>query len=270
MQTATAPARPNPWLAAVLSLAATGVGQLYCGRTWRGSVLFASWLVLLPAQALAARLEPSTTALTTLLVLPALFLAGLWIWGGVDAWRLARRSPARPAPSPLATALLLLVGCAYPFAAVDTARSLGFQAYLMAGDSMHPTLREGDRILANGAVDYSRRDPQRFEVVVFESPTDARRSWVKRVVGLPGETVELRDGALLVDGVEQRTPFLHAHEGAQMAPRRVPPDTVFVLGDSLGRSRDSRHFGSVSREALRGAVQYVLLPRGGWTRFGHL
>jgi signal peptidase I len=117
----------------------------------------------------------------------------------------------------------------------------------VAGSSMTPTLQNAHRLLIDRTA-FLFRGPQRWEVVVFRSPQDARRLCVKRVVGLPGETISLVDGDVLVDGQHARSPYDIGYEfryGDNPKVRgdvRLGPTEYIVLGDNAAISDDSRNW----------------------------
>jgi signal peptidase I len=143
--------------------------------------------------------------------------------------------------------------------------------YRIPSGSMLDTLRPGDRVLVNRVV-YHLRDPQRGDVIVFNYPQDPDVVFIKRVVGLPGDLLEVRDGRLLVNGRRAAEPYVHRSRGradptlAQAAiagstlhdpwslaePYRVPAGNYFVMGDNRTDSDDSRDWGTVPRTAIVG------------------
>jgi signal peptidase I len=118
-------------------------------------------------------------------------------------------------------------------------------AVKIGSDSMAPTLRRGDTALLD-KITLRVRDPRREDVVAFRSPQDGELT-VKRVVGVAGDTVELRDAVLYVNGTEVDEPGIDiaADDGTWYGPVTVPPDTVFLMGDNRANSIDSRAFGAV-------------------------
>ena len=120
----------------------------------------------------------------------------------------------------------------------------------ISGESMLPTLRDGQWVRAS-RVTLRRRSPQRFDVVRFEAPVDGLRFDVKRVVGLPWEEIELRDGALYVDGRAVDSEIT----GGGDAKWSTGEAEYVMLGDNRAHSTDSRRYGVVNRRALRGTIK---------------
>ncbi|MHC4250288.1 MAG: signal peptidase I [Planctomycetota bacterium] len=136
-----------------------------------------------------------------------------------------------------------------------------FQVSVVSGHSMDPSLEPGDRLVVD-KLSYRWRRIRRFDVVVFECPTQRGVDYVKRVVGLPGETVELRGGELYVDGELVGQEFDHVDDLGSYPPVGVPEGEYYVLGDNRPRSKDSRSFGPVAREHFRGVVRLRVYPLG--------
>ncbi len=144
-----------------------------------------------------------------------------------------------------------------------------FQAFWIPSDSMVPTLEKGDRVLVN-KLSYRLHDLNRGDIVVFKAP-DAAQSGiadlVKRVVGLPGEEIEGRDGSIFVtDGVTGETSLLeepYLPEGTvskEFDPVGVPAGAMFVLGDNRLLSKDSTVFGPVTQDDIVGRVFVRIWP----------
>ena len=135
--------------------------------------------------------------------------------------------------------------------------------YLIRGRSMEPSYRSGDLLLV-GPV--GRGAPARGDVVVLRDPREPDAHDLKRVVGLPGESVRLADGSLYVDGAHLAEPYLGGLPASLGLERRewtLPGDRFFVLSDNRARGIDSRDFGPVRRAAILGKVwRRVWPPRG--------
>jgi signal peptidase I len=150
--------------------------------------------------------------------------------------------------------------------------------YRIPSSSMEPTLHcarpatgceahFSDRVLANRLV-YHFREPRRGEIVVFKTPPLARLrcgaggTFVKRLIGLPGEHLSERNGYVYVDGKRLAEPYIHADRRDQEAPRSwtVPKGDYFFMGDNRRESCDSRMWGPVPRANLIGEVFFVYWP----------
>lgn len=139
------------------------------------------------------------------------------------------------------------------------------------GASMEPTFYNGEYILTNKVM-YKMRQPKRGDVVIFKSPRNKEVDYIKRIIGLPGETVELKDNAFYVNGQKVEEPYLepgveifggsYLEEGQEVT---VPPDMYFVSGDNRPHSADSREFGPIPIEDVIGVaiLRYWPFPKAG-------
>lgn len=157
--------------------------------------------------------------------------------------------------------------------------------FRVEGASMYPTLASGEYLIVNRLVylrvDAERlarivpfwkaapadespraaaRSPQRGEVVVFNYPLDPTKDFVKRVVGLPGELVEVRAGTVYIDGAPLPEPYLRRTDHSSAAPLRLGPEEYYVIGDNRPSSNDSRSWGAVPAELILGKVWVVYWP----------
>jgi len=137
------------------------------------------------------------------------------------------------------------------------------QAFYIPSGSMLPTLQEQDRVLVN-KLSYRFGDVDRGDLIVFRGPDQAPgevKDLIKRVVGLPGETVEARDGQVLVDGQVIDEPYLgDGITTGPLEPQTVPPGHYWVMGDNRGNSKDSRFFGAVDEDLIIGKAFVRVWP----------
>ncbi|HET9323497.1 MAG TPA: signal peptidase I [Gaiellaceae bacterium] len=181
-------------------------------------------------------------------------------------------------PQPWRVAIDWVVTIAGAVAIVLAIKAWVVNPYRIPSSSMEPTLhcagaglgctaRFSDRVLANRFI-YHFTDPARGDVVVFHTPERARQdcgaggTFVKRIVGLPGETWEMRGGYVFIDGKRLQEPYVPdtRRAGDTLEPRRIPPHQYFVMGDNRSASCDSRVWGTLPRRNLIGKVFAVYFP----------
>jgi signal peptidase I len=138
------------------------------------------------------------------------------------------------------------------------------QAFYIPSDSMNPTLVQQDRVLVN-KLSYHFHDVHRGDIVVFKRPPGENdptiKDLIKRVIGLPGDTIEGRDGQILIDGQALKEPYTAKNSPmADFTPRKVPPGHYFVMGDNRGNSKDSRVFGPISKSLIVGRAFIRIWP----------
>jgi signal peptidase I len=142
-------------------------------------------------------------------------------------------------------------------------RATVVQAFWIPTTSMTPTLKVNDRLLVD-KVSFQVREIQRGEIIVFERPAKLQEDFkdlIKRVVGLPGDTVEGRDGAVFVNGKKLAEPYLPSGLATNdFPPQQVPIDNYFVMGDNRENSWDSRYWGTVERKLVVGKAIVRVWP----------
>ena len=136
-----------------------------------------------------------------------------------------------------------------------------FQPVKVEGTSMAPLLTDQERIFINKVV-YRFEPIERGDVVVFWYPLDRSKSFIKRVIGLPGETIEIRGGRLYVNAKELGEPYVPAMylDGSNYGPVQIPVGNYFVMGDHRDSSNDSRVFGPVPRQYIYGKAVFAYWP----------
>lgn len=131
--------------------------------------------------------------------------------------------------------------CAFALAVfIDT--FLIVNAQIPSG-SMENTIMPGDRIFGNRLA-YISKDPERFDIIIFRYPDDETQLFIKRVIGLPGETVEIRDGFIYINGSDEPLEDVNIKEPmtGSFGPYKVPEGSYFVMGDNRNNSLDSRYW----------------------------
>jgi signal peptidase I len=285
--------RRRPWIAVVLSLVLPGLGHFYAGRPGAAALRY----LLAGAAAVASLMLVASLPLGAW-SFPLAVAVGLatYAWIALDARRVAvTASPDYRLRSynRWYVYVALIVGCAL---AGDVVRSsfspAGLRPYRISSGAMEPTLLIGDWI-------FVLEGPQAATnlghgaIVVFEAVDEPGLEEIKRVVGLPGDTVAMRDNVLYRNGVTVSAPYVRTGSGPDRTdpkmgawqtahlvsrdatgyhptigtwgPLLVPPDSVFVLGDNRDRSYDSRYYGFVAVRRIRGRPSHVYysFDRGG-------
>ena len=160
-------------------------------------------------------------------------------------------------------------------------RTFCVQAFKIPSGSMEPTLLIGDHLLVNKMLYgirlpgmthpiFTIREPERGDIVVFKYPRDETRDFIKRLIGLPGDKIEIRNKRLYVNGVLQADryaqwidPTIYPHDNRQFGPRdnfgpyTVPAGHYFFMGDNRDNSHDSRFWGTVARDKLVGKAMVI-------------
>jgi len=142
------------------------------------------------------------------------------------------------------------------------------QSFLVEGSSMEPSLYHGQRLFVE-KVTYHFREPSRGEVVVFRYPGDQRRKFIKRIIGLPGDEITIKNGLLYINGLRMDENYINGptygtYSAPTFGPVLVPKGHYFVLGDNRRNSDDSRYpdVGFVPRKNLLGRALFIYWPLG--------
>ncbi|HEU0291659.1 MAG TPA: signal peptidase I [Anaerolineales bacterium] len=135
------------------------------------------------------------------------------------------------------------------------------------GFSMNPTLQNGEYILVNRLA-YKTGQPERGDIIVFSYPADEGQDLIKRVIGLPGETVTIGDGVVTINGQELQEPYI-AQDPVYFGEWKVPEGYLFVLGDNRNDSRDSHQWGLLPLENVIGKSVLIYWPPAEWKIINH-
>jgi signal peptidase I len=136
-----------------------------------------------------------------------------------------------------------------------------YQPVRVEGTSMQPELRDQDRLFIDKFF-FRFEKITRGDVVVFHYPRDPEKSYIKRVIGLPGDTVAIRQGRVFIDNQPIDEPYVprRYRDTRSMGEMVVPPDEYFVMGDHRSISSDSRDFGPVDRDLIYGKATFIYWP----------
>ena len=173
-------------------------------------------------------------------------------------------------PMSWARSILSIILMVAAVAAVTIAlRTFVFVPYEIPSGSMEDTIMPGDMIFSE-KITYHTRQPERGDIVTFKDPIVAGRTLIKRIIATEGQTVDLIDGHVFVDGIELEEPYVGTDESRPLAktavgidiefPYTVPEGYVWVMGDNRESSQDSRYFGAVPVSSITGRAAVVYWP----------
>jgi signal peptidase I len=174
-----------------------------------------------------------------------------------EDWRATARGIAREI---VETAVLTLV--------IFFVVRLGFQNFRIEGQSMQPNMHDGQFLIVNKLV-YYLHPPERGDIVIFHSPENPRKDFIKRVIGLPGEEVDIRDGQVFVDGMALQETYISQPSSRSFGPQVVGDFEYFVLGDNRNNSSDSRSWGMLDGNAIIGKAWISYWPPQYWGLVPH-
>ncbi len=290
----------RPLYALLLTFGAIGLGHIYCGRLVKGLVLFFITFLFTPVIVFSAKYVSSIFIL--ILLLASILITFLvFLYALIDSWVLAKRIGdrfnIRAYNKWYIYLLFILVSFSLPISEETVIRDHFLQAFKTPAGSMLPSILVNDHILLNKSI-YLRQSPQIGDIVIFIYPNDRSKDFIKRIVALPGDRVEIRDNVLYVNDIalnyQEIDPqnlseikgqvkgkvfreingdvsykIMLINAPPQNYPRTTVPDGhCFVLGDNRNNSLDSRYFGPVPLADVKGRVDYIYLPAESWSRFG--
>lgn len=243
--------RQDPWYAVFLSQILPGLGHLYAKQTNLGGILLLTSLIT----AWLANQVP------VLAPLPPV------IWA-FSSYHVYKTFPARSRPQTTAIALLILGLFVTRLVIGNTPNWINqsFVQCIVPSDSMVPTLQIGDRLFVYRDRAYR---PEFGDIVIFEPPATlrallppnhAQTLFVKRLIGTPGQTVQITEGRVIVNGQPLTENYLQASPTYEWGPAVVPPNSYFVLGDNRNESSDSHIWGFVPQDNILGRAYKIYWP----------
>ncbi|MBN1895657.1 signal peptidase I [bacterium] len=261
------------WLAGLLSYLVPGLGQVYNGQATKGllfNFLMATWgglvfsLVFFMLKHPPARIRiflffllfGISLLLHLLIILEAMHTAG----------KKGKGYPLQPYNRVIIYLAALLVSLGVDYSVSKAVKEYVLKPFRIPSISMEPVLLSGDHLLSN-QLHYADHNPSRGDVVIFLSHGQPGDYYIKRIIGLPGDTLEIRDKSVRINGKALDEPYVK-HEDAQVIPAGagirdnlcpvvIRPDEYFVMGDNRDASLDSRHHGIVRRHQIKGKPMFV-------------
>lgn len=299
VQTSSSDHPRRPWLAVLLTFLTPGLGHVYSGRLARGVILLITlWALIVVVSSLSLAAPNPLLRMATLGLLALVYLLIV-----ADAWRTASRARSAFEVRPynqwyVYVGVVVVVGWVLQPSFHSWVKRNIVHAFHIPSESMSPTILPGDYLYTVPKLSGTVR---RSDIVMYE---ENGTRFLQRVVGLPGDTLEMRDKVLFVNGQPQDEPYvrhidregnpsmpdmlwqqeflLSSYETEAYQPSRdrwgpvvVPAGQYFILGDNRDNSYDSRYHGFVQRHQLRGRPAWIYFsrdPASGsvrWNRFGH-
>jgi signal peptidase I len=179
-------------------------------------------------------------------------------------------SPPSPAPTeappPRANLLREIIETVLLTAVIFLLVNTATGRFRIEGQSMEPNLHDNEYVLID-KISYLLHPPERGDVIVLLRPSE--RDYIKRVIGLPGDTIEVRARQVIVNGVPLTEPYIPDPPNYTYGPIMVEPDRYFVLGDNRNNSSDSHSFGTVAAKDIVGRAWLVYWPPSAWGAVPH-
>lgn len=257
----------NPWIAGLLAFVTIGLGHIYSGEVKKGLFLYFGQGLILAVVLPLLIIKPDVVGLSFSLIVGLAY----FVYNLIDAVQTAKRNALFYSPQKInkwyvyLAFLFLASFIIQPITEILIKRNI-IQAYKIPSSTMAPTLRPGDRLLVNKLF-YKTAKPQRGDIIVFEFPRDPSLHYVKRLVGIEGDVIEMKNKKLYVNNVEQGEGYIvhtdsktfpaSEHPRDNFGPITVPNGSFFFLGDNRDNSYDSRYWGFVSRGEIHGKVMSI-------------
>lgn len=255
-----------PVIAAALSLVTPGLGQLYNGQILKGIIFYLANLVI-PTILFLAGLQGQFLGLAAILI----FIFCLWLFVILEAFFAAKRKKEVVLKGYnkwyiYLLIILLMIGIRLfsgGFAANFASEVLGFRVYRMPTGSMEPTLLIGDYLVTDSKY-FKKNEPQRRDLVIFRNPKKLSQDFIKRVIALEGEKIEIKNKQVYInDKALPESYVVHNDVNFGVAtrddfgPELIPTNHCFVLGDNRDNSMDSRFLGFIPLSNIKAKPLYI-------------
>lgn len=271
----------EPLLALLLAFVFPGFGQIYSGKIKRGFAFIGISLgMCLAALPMALYVINPQTKFSMILIVLFIILALSGIVFGIfvliDAYRCAKafnKTNGLERKIPWGKRILYILGIfvvlyipSYDVPLKAYIKNNIVQAFRFPSGSMEPTIQKGDRLLADKAI-YKKSKPQRGDLIVFKFPSDPKRDFAKRLIAFGGETIEIKEGHVYINGqvitdpkIQSKYYYNRGEYGEAGKLVAVPEGQYYVLGDNSASSHDSRYWGFVPEQNLIGKIYKIYWP----------
>lgn len=251
----------KPWIAGLLTFLSVGLGHVYAGEAKRGILLFLGQSILFLI--LSLLLLTSPLAILILFIGCAVGYLGFCIF---DSIKIAQSNNTGYQLKKFNRWYVYLAYWIVAVVIVQPIAAAGYkeyiiQAYKIPAGSMLPTLKIGDMLLVNKQI-YKTQNPKRGDIVVFEFPKNPSIDYIKRVIAVGGDTVEIKDKTLYLNGTKRKEVYVIATSDKilssatgprdNLGPITIPQNTIFLMGDNRDNSYDSRFWGTVDENKIKG------------------
>lgn len=272
----------KPLFAALMSALLPGFGQLYNGEVNKAIWVYLSFAILAIPMAIVIALYLPSGLMMFVLVIALLAVLGVWLFGIVDAWRRAAQHSEYHLKPWQSSGMYVLVLVLFGFLALplltNYVRFHQVESFRIPSGSMSPTIARGDFLFADKRYSCAgcKQAVQRGDIAVFANPNNRTLYYIKRVIALPEDHVQIRGNEVLVNGQsltvessQDQTMIVESNgdkrwqvqwdtsKTSQDLDMIVPAGEVFVLGDSRSSSKDSRSFGAVPLQDVVGKAHQV-------------
>jgi signal peptidase I len=241
----------NPFIAAVLSLLTPGMGQIYNGQPKKGFVFLIVPMLILFVSAKLGFITSFPTLVETILVSYAF---ALYVLIDTIIASIKRKSINRTFLNKWYIYLIIILLMSI-IALLFGRNVIAIRPFVSNGPSMSPTLLTNDRFMITTDVHHLERG----EIVIFNAPEG--KIYVKRIIGLGGDTIEIKNNSVYLNGTELAEPYI-VKENIDFNLIKVPEGSYFVLGDNRPNSHDSRAMGPINEDKIIGKALFVFYENG--------
>lgn len=256
----------KPWLAIVLTLFTIGLGHLYSGRARNGIYLFIGWLLAVTLIFSCFVLFPPYG-----IVFGFVITISYLVYCLADSFKAAQAHQVLYKMKKYNKWYVYLICWACASLVIQPAlqsllKNNICQTYKIPSAAMSSTLQPGDHIVCDKAI-YKKSTPERGDIVIFPSPVDPSLDYAKRIIGLGGERIEIKDKKVFINNSPLNEPYT-INDSTKIfpgpisprdnfGPFEIPADSVFLMGDNRDNSFDSRFWGAVKISTMKGKVLYA-------------